>query len=46
MTKDNDAQSKKAAEAEGKVKGLETEKDNIQKLLDKEKATNTTTQVS
>lgn len=45
LTKDNDVQSKKAAEAEGKVKGLETEKDSVQKLLDKEKVTNTTTQV-
>lgn len=46
LTKDNDTQSKKAAELDGKAQALESEKNSIQKQLDKEKTTNTTMQVN
>ena len=45
LTKDNDVQSKKAAELDGKVKNLDLENKNLQKALDKEKTANTTAQV-
>ena len=45
LTKDNDVQSKKAAELDGKVKNLDLENKNLPKALDKQKTANTTAQV-
>ena len=46
MTKDNELKSKKEAELEGKYKQITAEKESLQKLLDREKQTNSKSQVS